>query len=248
MMDNALAVDLQGVAKKVIKRGSVAAGCGGRWLAAKRDKEVLAFVNKHHFVTVRQIAKVFFKNVKHREVKARERLRVLHKKGQIQKRTVDGRLVYYEDAWSAKANHWLIIAELYAELIYQARWWQIVAFYEPEFSIDNIVADTFMVVTLTDKGPRQKYFIEVDHDKDIRQPQKKILKLIRLYNEQKWINAPWADLNNENIVRFPRILFITTSEARCKTLREFIHQQGSPLWWKVAMVEDMQKDAWGLLT
>ncbi len=225
----------------------LAKGSAGRQLARDRDERTLAWVAAHRYATVQQIAPLVFGNIGWGSLKCQERLRVLAGRGLLARRYLGGRLVYYpaELNWSAKALHWIALGDFHVSLLTQAKWWQKLNRFDMEFAVAGLVVDALMTAQTTDGGELKKYFIEVERSY-IPRAAEKAEKLTELYQKRGWEKEKWADLDRRG-PRFARVLFIVAGQDQARELRQRVEELKSPLWIKVATMEEAKADAWGVL-
>lgn len=179
---------------------------GGEVLYWKqRDKKIIELIATWKCMSTNQIYKLLFHNINNGYSKASERLRSLIKQEKIRRKRVGREYIYYLGEWSAKWKHWHELCNYYVKTNLNLKSWEEMKFYQ-EFLVGFIIADGFMTIKNTVKCDMQKYFIEIDLATN---PFDKVSNYNKLFEKKDWANQWWADLNNENIARFPRIVIAT---------------------------------------
>ena len=172
-----------------------------------RDKILLGYISSFKYVDANQLYHLLFYDIKNGKSKAGDRLRSLYKRGELKRKKVLNRYIYYIGGWSDKWKHHYELLNYYIRFRKYLKDWQRLDKYYNEFVIsDNLRCDSLFIVTNKVENIQRKYFIEIDRGTNKFD---KVKKYNDEFSSNEWTNKWWADLDGEGKARFGEVVVVS---------------------------------------
>ena len=204
-----------------------------------RDKEIIRAIEEHRALDANQITQLFFSNLKYGKRKAQGRLAKMAENKQLKRcrYALNEPYVYYMDKKSGQLDHLVATNWVYVWLTGKLQTWETLYHWSYEVDLGIIRPDAFCGVKNTITGAISWWFVELDRSENKFD---KVSKYNKYYSERLYQGQWWA----KQTKAFPRILVVTDSASRYKTIKELVEEDNTHgLRFDVMMLDSIRGDA-----
>jgi len=185
-----------------------------------RDREIIRAVETHRALDANQIARLFFNDLKYGKRKAQDRLAKMAE-NKLLKRcryAINESYVYYLDKKSGQIEHLVATNWVYVWMLGKLQTWETLYHWSYEVDLGIIRPDALCGIKNTVTGAVSWWFIELDRSENKFD---KVAKYSKYYGDKLYQGQWWA----KQAKAFPRVLVVTDSESRFKTIKGHIENE-----------------------